>query len=425
MDGDGIKGHKKQAVNLVQYRRVGDRWQFVPVVRQNGVPNPRLILIDGQPTSSRGGHFYLAWREDGKLKRVAVGSSPREALDAWHLRAGILAGDIEPAPELERIESRTIDAAIAEYLRDVRATKSTSTHRAYKRDLAWFRMHCRKHLVAGLDRSDAMALFAAGREECLNQKTTNKRVIVMLQAMRGAGAEIALRKGDWPKTADKQIEIYTPDDLRKFFRACNEDERTLFQTFLLTGFREQEIATMTWPDIHYTIGTIGVSAKPQWKFTPKSYEIRSVDVPSALLATLKARQRKSKSLLVFPTSRHPKRSNYGGEGVDAHLLEHCKEIAFRAGLNCGNCEGTYTVKRSATKKLKLGYSCKTHPRCSRWILHNWRHTFASHMLPVLGLRKLQIVLGHKDISTTQKYLHLVAEDEVREKVERSALAMFA
>jgi site-specific recombinase XerD len=43
---------------------------------------------------------------------------------------------------------------------------------------------------------------------------------------------------------------------------------------------------------------------------------------------------------------------------------------------------------------------------------------------VLGLKKLQLVLGHKDISTTQKYLHLVSEDEVREKVEHSVLAAF-
>jgi hypothetical protein len=44
MDGEGQKRHK-QSVNLVQYRRIGERWQFVPVVRQNGKPNPKLILI--------------------------------------------------------------------------------------------------------------------------------------------------------------------------------------------------------------------------------------------------------------------------------------------------------------------------------------------------------------------------------------------
>jgi len=420
---DSENGHKQ--VNLVQYRRLGDRWQFVPVVRKNGKPDPRLILIHGEPTSSKGGHFYLAWREDGKLKRKAVGSSPRAALDAWHIKVGTLAGDLEPDPEPEAIESKTIDAAIAEYLRDVKATKSAATYKAYKCDLAWFREHCGKHLVSRLDRSDVMPLFAAGREEGLDQKTTNKRVVVMLTAMRGAGAEIKLRRGDWPKTTDKQIEVYTPDELRRFFAACNADKRVLFQTFLLTGFRSEEIATLTWSDINYTTGKISVSAKLQWEFTPKSYEIRSVEVPSALLATLKARQKKSTSLLVFPAPKHPTRPDYGGKGVDTHMLEACKEVAFRADLNCGKCEGTYTVKRSVRKREKVPYSCKTSPRCHHWNRHRWRHTFASNMLPVLGLKKLQLVLGHKDISTTQKYLHLVGEDEVREKVEHSVLAGFA
>src|ERR1700741_2172307 len=99
MDSEGQK-RNKQWVNLVQYLRIGERWQFVPVVRQNGKPNPKLILINGEPTSSKGGHFHLEWRENGKRKRKAVGTSPREALDAWPLKVGILAGDLEAEPEL-------------------------------------------------------------------------------------------------------------------------------------------------------------------------------------------------------------------------------------------------------------------------------------------------------------------------------------
>ena len=67
----------------------------------------------------------------------------------------------------------------------------------------------------------------------------------------------------------------------------------------------------------------------------------------------------------------------------------CKEIALRAGLNCGHCSGTYTVKRSKTRKEKVPYSCKTDPRCERWYLHKWRHTYLLRLAhPVnFGLRK--------------------------------------
>ena len=92
---DSENSHRQ--VNLVQYRRLNDRWQFVPVGRKNGKPDPRLILIHGEPTRSKGGHFYLAWREDGKLKRKAVGSYPSDqhtysaavvcdVLEAWAKR---------------------------------------------------------------------------------------------------------------------------------------------------------------------------------------------------------------------------------------------------------------------------------------------------------------------------------------------------
>jgi len=90
-------------------------------------------------------------------------------------------------------------------------------------DLTWCEIICRKHVVDQLGRSDAMALFAARRAEDLNQKTINKRVIVMPQAMLRAGAHIQLHKGDWPKTVDKRMEIYEPEEISRFFAACEPE----------------------------------------------------------------------------------------------------------------------------------------------------------------------------------------------------------
>jgi hypothetical protein len=68
--------------NLKQYRAVNGKWQFVPVVRVNGKPLPEFVPIDGQPERSKGGTYYLAWREDGKRKTRPVGTAPGEALNA-------------------------------------------------------------------------------------------------------------------------------------------------------------------------------------------------------------------------------------------------------------------------------------------------------------------------------------------------------
>ena len=56
-------------MNLRQYRRIDGKWQFVPVVKQKGKPNPRVVVVNGEPpVSSKGGTFYLDWREDGRRR---------------------------------------------------------------------------------------------------------------------------------------------------------------------------------------------------------------------------------------------------------------------------------------------------------------------------------------------------------------------
>jgi hypothetical protein len=246
---------KRHPVNLKQYRKLNGKWQFVPVARDaNGDPDPRLILLNGHSVNSKGGTFYLDYKENGTRRQTAVGTTAREAREAWRTKLALLTGQIEPDPETDGAPNagQTIDEAIASFLTEVEATKGIRTFRQYRAELEWFRRNCRKRYVAELDRSDAMRLFVVGRKEIvdgkpLNQKTINRRVIIMLNAMRSQSAVIEMKKGDWPKTIDKKIEIYQPEELKAFFAACNPDERLIFQVFLCTGFREREVATLLLP----------------------------------------------------------------------------------------------------------------------------------------------------------------------------------
>jgi integrase len=429
-----MESSSRHTVNLKQYRRLDGKWQFVPVVKENGKPNPKLVLVSGVPVSSKGGTFYLDWREGGKRLTRPVGTSPREALDAWQLQSGIFSGEIEPPEEpVKGDKGLTIDNAIEKYLVEVRATKGERTYRAYRQELLWFRKHSKKRYVSELNRSDAMMMFAKGREERkngqpLNQKTINKHVIIMLNAMRSQGAVIEMKKGDWPKTIEKKVEIYQPEELKPFFAVCNPEEKLIFQVFLCTGFREREVATLAWTDLDWKEGRFTVTAKPELGFTPKSYEERSVPIPMALIEALRERKRTSKSILVFPSLPHPTRPEYGkGDSPCTHLLELCKEIAFRAGLNCGRCKGEYTVyvlNRGVQQKEMRPYKCDTSPRCRNWYLHKFRHTFATNMLQSVDIRSLQVMLGHKNIATTEKYLKSLRLDQLRDKIESSSLAAY-
>lgn len=413
-------------MNLVQYRKVEDRWQFCPVVREKGKPNPKLVLINGDPVSSRdGGVFFLDWREDGKRKRKSAGRTYREALDAWRNHVGMVNGAIDPEPE-EEPTGITVDGAVKAYLRDVAAIRKDSTVRGYEHDLKWVSAHLKKHYAAKIDRSDAMALFAAGRAEGLAQSTINRRVKVMLKAMRAAGATITMRKGEWPKVEETEIEMFTDDELTKFFAACDDEERLTFQVFLATGFRDREVATLTYSDIDFANRRINVQKKPG--FSPKNYEIRAVVVAQKLIDRLKARRKTAASQLVFPTEAHHSKKDHKGGKPNGKLLEMCKDIAFRANLNCGHCTGeltVYVMRAGKSYKDKRQYRCATSPHCSHWFLHKFRHTFATQMLQSrVDVRTLQKLMGHKHLSTTERYLKVLRLDDLQAHVEQSKTARF-
>jgi hypothetical protein len=72
--------------HLKKYLPYAGKWQFFPVAKVNGRPKPEVVLIDGKPIKGTTGTFYLQWRENGVRRTRPVGSTPREALDAWQLQ---------------------------------------------------------------------------------------------------------------------------------------------------------------------------------------------------------------------------------------------------------------------------------------------------------------------------------------------------
>jgi len=157
---------------------------------------------------------------------------------------------------------------------------------------------------------------------------------------------------------------------------------------------------VTRADIDLKEQVVKVTEKPRWGFIPKDWEQREVPIPDRLVEPLKRHlaRKDLKPPLVFPTS---------GGGPNYHFLDLCKKIAYRAGLNCGNCD-------------KSDHSCADGPCCDNWFLHKFRATFATqHLQSGVDLRTVQLWMGHKDLESTMRYLKPARGSGIRDKVNNT------
>jgi integrase len=141
--------------------------------------------------------------------------------------------------------------------------------------------------------------------------------------------------------------------------------------------REQEICFLTWGDVDLKKKLLRVSAKPEYGFTPKTWEEREIEMSDRLWEAFKKLAR-GKQPWVFRTvsgKRH------------AHIYKIVERVAEAAGVS------------------------GAHP-------HKFRATFLTRLLQSgCDIANVQALAGHKSIKTTQRYLGVSTELR-REAVNR-------
>jgi len=405
-------------VNILKKIKVDGAWKLMPAVLE---PNGRLkdkVRIGGSIEIHSEGTYYIEWWEGPKRKREAIPDrarvpdlANRKALALAAARAGLEVG----SDALNRGEKLTqgipLDLAIQNYLDDIKPPqREPKTYTAYKYALNAFRKGCAKSSIEHIVRADLLQFIRGQYESGCSARTAYNRANIVVQFLKLNGIKGLLHKRDWPEYVDAIRKIYEADELKILFAACLEHERARYLFFLLTGERDKEVRFTAWRDIDFRRGTVRVTAKPQLGFKPKNKEEREIPVPSALLEGLKGYKNRQQGPnpynLVFPTE---------AGRPDKNFESKLKNIAKRAGLNCGTCASRH------------GNRCSEGPYCSNWFLHKFRHTFATVNLEgnVCSIRKLQEWLGHKDLASTMVYLKYVRGKDVQERLDNSELAGFA
>jgi integrase/recombinase XerD len=404
----------EKVVQVRLYIRVrlasGKRIYANPAYAANGRIKPLYAVIADQLEHHPEGVYHLRYVKGGKRVWEPVGTDAYAAITAQIKREKALAAKAAGVAVLEDdapsgSTGRDLGEAIVEYLSEVKHARAKSTYNAYGHTLRQFQQTCSKNTVQALERGDVLTFIGDLREEGASARTIVNKLTYLKTFILHYQVDWPLLKTDRIKYTEKTVEAYSAEDLNALFAAATREETDLFQFLLCTGVREQEAMYATWADVDFNRKKFFVREKhDQLVFTPKDHEERSIPIPDSLLDLLRARRKRlPHARLIFPAS----------DGrLDYHFLRVLQDLAFRAGLNCGECFN------------KKGRCCSNHAMCHRWGLHRFRKTFATmHHEAGVSVRTIQRWLGHSSLDTTLRYL--AGSEDGSEKTRSQVNSTFA
>ncbi len=275
--------------------------------------------------------------------------------------------------------------------------------RGKNRQRALFRTAIEEFLpIAGVDYADQLTeqiilrWYAALRKNGNANRTIYNKHITLFGFLKWAGVDTKTLATGAPSYTEKDVEVYTGEELKVFFDSLSDPyHRAVFEVLLKTGLRMQEAMFLEWNNINFARGTITVRAKDDLGFDIKDKAERTLPIPADLVELLRNRKKIHKGRLVLGTSN---------DTPNWKWLPLLKRLARKAGLNCGHCRG-----------------CVETRQCRYWYLHKFRATYTTNLLRAgIDPRTVMKYTGHEDMETIMRYLAPAEAPETQKKINSIA-----
>lgn len=175
-----------------------------------------------------------------------------------------------------------------------------------------------------------------------------------------------------PKKEKKLPDVLTKEEMKKIISLANNSKSKLMISLIYAcGFRVSELTNLKINDLQFEekIGHVK---------SGKGKKDRIFNIPQFLFEELLAQVEKQRSLN--------------------------REYVFTSPVTGGQLTSRNLQKIVRNLVIKAGIHKDVHP-------HTLRHSFATHLLEDgVDIRKIQELLGHSDLSTTQIYTHVSREE---------------
>jgi integrase len=381
---------------LIRYKDSNGKWRRSPAARgKNGRVRPGYALVSNKQIPAHPYTYDLRVHKGRISTYVPVGQCASDA-DAERQRrektASALAVAADAGLKVDTEPDReTLRAAASRYIADTESRQAMEAAAQARLVLAEFEAVCRRTYLDEITREDVLRFHEALRKRGCAPRTVANKHNRLKSFYLFAGLD-AKAMPPAPRYDKLLPTVYSPQQIGAILKVANGTMHRAISLALKCGLRDQEVAHLEWRDINLREGVLRVRSKPEYGFQVKDAEERDIPIPADLLGELQAaRNLAEEKLVVVGKGGKPER----------HLLRNLKCLAWKAGLNCGVCDGC------------LG---PLH-QCREWTLHKFRRTYCTTLLRSgIDLRTVQSFMGHADMASTMRYLRPAASNEVRAKV---------